>query len=136
MTRKWLYWLEGGLYLIFLAGTSYFLHVHPYRPFATIFLIGSTIITMVIALHIVIRYHPPQKDTIRHTLYWFGSALFVVLQTNLFVSDFIAPHSLLRLTSIIGATILMAAYAMDLIIQMWPQIRDGIKKLRRPPLDD
>jgi hypothetical protein len=65
-------------------------------------------------------------------VYWLGTILFVVLQTDFFIS---APRSALYLASLIGLVALVAAYAADQTIQNWPQIWAVFKKLRRPPID-
>jgi hypothetical protein len=126
MTHRKFYWLWGALFLIFQAGYFYFSFVSP-----SVFLIGSTILAAIYVAVVLIQSWPP-KNTTRRMVYWFGSILFVVLEADYLFS---APHSALNLASLIGTSILLIAYAADLVIQNWPQIWAVVKRLRRPPID-
>lgn len=131
MTRRTFYWIWGALFLIVQAADFYFSFLSPDSTLAFGSLIGSTILTAIFIAVVLIQSWPP-KNTTRRMVYWFGTILFVVLQTDFFIS---APRSALSLASLVGSAALVAAYVADQTIHNWPQIWAVIKKLRRPPID-
>lgn len=131
MTPRAFYWCGGALFLISQAGYFYFSSISQNPTLVLVSMIGSTIGAGVYTVGVLIHTWPP-KNTMRRMVYWFGTVLFVVLQTDFFIS---APRSALNLASLIGSAALMAAYAADQTIQNWPQIWAMIKKLRWLPID-
>ena len=134
MTRRVFYWSWGVLYLASQTGYFYFSFIYLNRSLAFNFLIGSTILTAVFIAEVLYQSWPP-KNTMRRTIYWFGTTLFVVFEADFFIARS-SPSSPLLRASFIGSIILVTAFAVDLIIQNWQPISAFIKKLRRPPIDE